>query len=75
MREDEVVSMLVDMETLRPACVLIQALGARGNYRPLLMEFSDLWITHPTPGMALATEPLWKFRKAFELAKERKEKK
>lgn len=71
--DDEEVSLLVCTETLRPGCVLVQALGARGNYKSLLSEFTNIWLLAPTPTMALIKGKIREFREVFRVAEKEME--
>lgn len=49
--EDPEYRLLVDLKLGRPGCILLQALGAEGDYRLFLYRYTDIWLVAPTPDM------------------------
>lgn len=55
----------VDVDTGRPGCVLLQALGAEGDYSYFLSAYNDIWLLAPTKNMAWVRGPESLFKKLF----------
>lgn len=56
-------TLLFDTELMRPGCVLLQAVsGDTAALNEFFPDASELWLTHPTPGMRRlsGTREQWK---------------
>lgn len=49
--KDSKYRLLVDLKLGRPGCILLQALGAEGDYRLFLYRYTDIWLVGITPDM------------------------
>lgn len=76
MKKDPEYRLLVDTKSGRPACALLQAFGAEGDYRFFLGMYSELWLVAPTKGMKWVRGPESQFKAVFdfELSQMKKEK-
>lgn len=67
MSEDPEYRLCVDMVSGRPGCVLLQALGADGDYSFFLSGYVDIWLLAPTTNMGWVRGPRSQFKQLFDI--------